>query len=120
MRNELRTAVIAAMMMLAALSASAEVSTPTLTHDPLMKLIMSKQLTQPAGGVTGAVRIGSGETITLNMIDPLAPLQPVEGLASKPVVPAAKAKVRRKLHRADEQLKKMSSDERRADWSGVK
>ncbi len=112
-----RTALIAAMTMLAALSTAAETAAPTLAQDPLMKQIMSRQLTQIAGGVTGAVRIGSGQAIPLSLIDPLAPLKPVEGLAEKPV----KSKARpRKLRRADEQLKKMSDDERRADWAGHK
>ena len=116
MRTKLQ-ALIAATMMMTALSAAAEMTTPVTAHDPLMNQIMSKQLTQPLGGVTGAVRIGSGEAITLSMIDPLAPLKPAEGLAPKPVV---KAKARRKTRRDVEHLKKLSEDERRADWSSAK
>ncbi len=121
MKTKLTTA-ISTMMVLAALSASAEVPTVTLAHDPLMNQIMSRQLTQPAGGVTGAVRIGSGQAITLNLIDPLAPLKPVEGLVTKAVIetPAKTKGSRRKTHRADAQLKKMSEDQRRADWAGHK
>ena len=131
MKTSIKTALLTTMVLLAALHAAAEVSSPALTHDPLTNQIMSKQLTLSGGGVTGAVRIGSGQSITLNL-DPLSAaeplkdavadpkaltgLKPVEGLAVKPV----KAKSRRKIHRVSEQLKKMSSDERRADWSGRK
>lgn len=115
MGTNLKTAMFAAMMMLAALPAAAEMNTPTVTHDPLMKQIMSRQLTL-GGGVTGAVRIGSGQSITLSLIDPLAPLKPAEGLVEKP----AKAKDARKVRRADEQLKKMSGEKRAADWTGRK
>ena len=115
MRNAIKTAAFAAMTMLAALTASAEVSSPMVANDPLMKQIMSRQLTL-GGGVTGAVRIGSGQAITLSLLDPLAPLQPAEGLVEKP----AKAKDTRKVRRADEQLKKMSGEKRSADWTGRK
>lgn len=111
---------IAAMLASAALSARAEIVSPTVTHDPLMNQIMSRQLTLPAGGVTGSTRLGSGEAITLNMIDPLAPLMPAEGLVEKPVKPKAAAKGASKVRRTVDQLKKMSRDERRADWSGLK
>lgn len=113
---KLTTTMFAAMAMLAALSASAETTSPMVAHDPLMNQIMSKQLTLPGGGVTGSVRIGSGQAITLSLVDPLAPLKPAEGLVAKPV----KAKARRKIRRADEQLKKMSEDKRAADWTGRK
>jgi hypothetical protein len=117
MRIELRTAMIAAALMAGALSAAAETAVPTIAHDPLMNQIMSRQLTLPAGGVTGSTRLGSGEAITLNMIDPLAPLRPAEGLVEKPAV---KAKAVRKVRRTVDQLRKMSRDDRRADWSGRK
>jgi hypothetical protein len=116
MRIELKTAMIAAMLMSAALPALAETAAPTIAHDPLMNQIMSRQLTLPAGGVTGSTRLGSGEAITLNMIDPLAPLKPAEGLVEKPV----KAKAVRKVRRTVDQLRKMSREDRRADWSGRK
>ena len=127
MRTKIKTAALAAVMMLAALSASAETASPMVANDPLMRQIMSGQLTMVTGGVTGSVRIGSGHAITLSMIDPLAPLKPVEGLVQKPVAEAsaasekpAKAKSARKARRADEQLKKMSNDKRAADWAGRK
>ena len=115
MRTQLKTAALAAMMTLSAFSAAAETSSPTVAHDPLMKQIMSRQLTLADGGVTGSTRLGSGQAITLSLVDPLAPLKPAEGLAPKPAV---KAKARRKVRNVREQLRKMSEDERRADWSG--
>jgi len=131
MKTAIKTAVMSALLLTGAARAFAETANPALTHDPLMKQILSKQLTTPGGGVTGAVRIGSGQAITLNLADPLAPaelkdavadpkalsgLKPAEGLADKP----HKAKTRRKVRRDSELLKKMSDDERRADWSGRK
>lgn len=111
------TMTLVALTVLTAVFASAETASPMLTHDPLMNQIMRKQLMHPSGGVTGAVRIGSGEAITLSLVDPLAPLKPAAGL-----VPAApiKTKAGRKTRRAGVQLRKMSDDERRADWSGRK
>lgn len=116
MGTKIKTAMFAALLTMAALSASAEVTTPTVTHDPLMRQIMSRQLTLPAGGVTGSTRLGSGQAISISVVDPLAPLKPVQGLAAEPV----KAKAARKVRRADEQLKKMSDEKRAADWSGRK
>lgn len=114
MGTGLKTAMIVTAL-LAALSAAAETASPTVAHDPLMNQIMSRQLTMPDGGVTGSTRLGSGQAITLSLVDPLAPLKPAEGLVEKPI----KAK-RRKTRRADAQLRKMSEDERRADWAGRK
>jgi len=116
MGTKIKTAMFAALLTMAALSASAEVTTPTVTHDPLMRQIMSRQLTLPAGGVTGSTRLGSGQAISISVVDPLAPLKPAEGLAAEPV----KAKAVRKVRRADAQLKKMSDEKRAADWSGRK
>lgn len=117
MGTKLKTTSFAVVTLLRALCAAAEVPAPMVAHDPLMNQIMSLQLTRPAGAVTGAVRIGSGQVITLNMADPLAPLKPTPGLVAKP----AKTKARRKLPHADAQLKKISKDEqRRADWAGRK
>lgn len=127
MRTAIKTAAIAAGVMLSALAASAEVN-GAIVADPLMKQILSRQLTAAAGGVTGAVRLGSGQTIELSMVDPLAPLKPVEGLVAKRVEAApeasedapAKAKASRRARRADEQLRKMSDEKRAADWVGRK
>jgi len=122
MGTKIKTAAFAAVMMLAALSASAETASPMVANDPLLKRIMSGQLTMATGGLTGSVRIGSGHAITLSMIDPLAPLQPVEGLVAKAPAAASEkpSKPARKARRADEQLKKMSADKRAADWAGRK
>ncbi|MBI2387267.1 MAG: hypothetical protein HYV14_14840 [Elusimicrobia bacterium] len=120
MGTKLMTAMFAALLTMAALSASAEVTSPTVTHDPLMRQIMSHQLTMPAGGVTGSTRLGSGQAITISLVDPLAPLKPVAGLAEKTAEKPAKAKAARKVRRADEQLRKMSDEKRAADWSGRK
>lgn len=124
MGTKLKTAMFAALLTMAALSASAEVTTPTVTHDPLMRQIMSLQLTMPAGGVTGSTRLGSGQAITISLVDPLAPLKPVEGLIEKSSGASAdkpaKTKAARKIRRADEQLRKMSDEKRAADWSGRK
>lgn len=114
MRSKFKTAIFAALPILTALSAAAEGTIPLAVHDPLMSQIMSRQLTLPAGGITGSVRIGSGQAITLLLVDLLAPLKPVAGLVEK----TAKANAPRKIRRADEQLKKMSEDARRADWAG--
>lgn len=133
MRHAIKAAAFTAMTMLAALRAPAETTSASLNHDPLTNQIMSRQLTVAGGGVTGAVRIGSGQSIALNLADPLSGssdtlkdavadpkaldgLKPAEGLAPK----AVKPKSRRKIRRATEQLKKMSDDERRADWAGRK
>lgn len=117
MRTKLTTAMFAVLALLAALPSSAEVNSPMVTQDPLMRQIMSRQLTLPSGGVTGSARLGSGQAIAISVTDPLAPLKPVEGLAPAPVKAKAAA---RKVRRADAQLKKMSGEKRAADWSGRK
>lgn len=119
---------IAAAILAAALGAANVHAEPApLAHDPLTNAIMSKQLTLPDGGVTGAVRIGSGQAIALNLASPLvepaaalkdavadktalAPLKVAEGL--KP----AKAKKRRLRHDR-EKLEDLSGAGRRADWN---
>lgn len=67
----MKTGLLTMILTLAALNAAAEApAAPMAEHDPLMRQIMSKQLTQSNGGVTGAVRIASGQTISLNIVDP--------------------------------------------------
>ena len=117
MRTKLTTAMFAAMTLLAALPCAAEVTSPMVAQDPLMRQIMSHQLTSTTGGVTGSARLGSGQAIAISVTDPLAPLKPVEGLAPAPVKAKAAA---RKVRRADAQLKKMSGEKRAADWAGRK
>lgn len=117
MRTKLTTAMFAVLTLLAALPSFAEVNSPMVTQDPLMRQIMSRQLTLPSGGVTGSARLGSGQAIAISVTDPLAPLKPVEGLAPAPAKEKAPA---RKVRNADAQLKKMSGEKRAADWSGRK
>ena len=98
----------ALVLALAALPAGAETPAAQTVGDPLTRLILSRQLTQADGGITGAVRIGSGQTIELKAVtekEALSGLAPVEGL--KPAKSAAKAKARRS-RRAVEQLKAAS------------
>ncbi len=116
MRTKLTTAMFAVTALLAALPSAAEVTSPMVAQDPLMRQIMSRQLTLPSGGVTGSARLGSGQSIAIKVTDPLAPLKPVAGLAPK----AVKKDAPRKIRRADAQLKKMSGEKRAADWSGRK
>ena len=73
--------------------------------DALSRQILTKT-TQENGGVTAAVRVGSGQVVALRITDPsiaLAPLKPAAGLVPKP----AKAK-RRAARRAAEQLKRVA------------
>ena len=104
----------AAMMMLA-LGAGAEGLPQMLGNDPLSRQILTKTA-QENGGVTAAVRVGSGQVIALQIADvssapfaaplataassPSAALKPAEGLTQKPV----KAKNRKSIKRAVEQL----------------
>lgn len=109
----------AAMMMLA-LGAGAEGMPQMLGSDPLSRQILSKTA-QANGGVTAAVRVGSGQVIALQLADasavapaaalaapatsPAAALKPAEGLKPK----AAKAKSKKPSRRAADQLKRASS-----------
>lgn len=78
-----------------------------VSQDPLMRQILHKQVTQSNGGVTTAVRVGSGQSVELAAIDPLAPL--------KTVVPAPKKeKPSAEIKRADEQAKAIG--EGRKKW----
>lgn len=107
---------------LAALGARAETSAVhSVSNDPLMKAILSRQLTATGGGVTGAVRIGSGQTIAIAAEDALSPLKPAAGLAAEPedeAKPAKKAarKARKPVKKASEQLERVAGDGRKADW----
>ena len=120
---------IAAAMLAAALGAANVHAEPApLAHDPLTDAIMSKQLTLPDGGVTGAVRIGSGQAISLSLASPLestatlkdavadtaslAPLKPEAGLK-----PAKPSKSKRRVRHDREKLDDLSAAGRRADWN---
>lgn len=80
--------------MLAAALPSAAAMPAAIDQDPLMRQILSKQLTHPNGGVTAAVAVkGAANGISLELADPLAPLKPAEGLVERPAAqaPAKKA-----------------------------
>jgi hypothetical protein len=132
MTTALKTALLPALLLWGAARACAQTANPTLPYDPLMKKIMSYVLTLPGGGVTGAVRSGSGEPITLNLVDPLSPSEPLKDAGADPkaltglkpakdLAPkAVKPKSRRKFHDDSALLKKMAEDARHADWPGRK
>ncbi len=127
----MRTAILSTAILLAAALGAAAQTTAAAAGDPLLQKILNRQITESNGGVTGVVRIGSGETVNLGMADlaPLTPasplkdavadvkalggLKPAAGLASKP---AKRQKV--KARRATEQLEKLNAEKRKADWSG--
>lgn len=115
----MKNAVMTAALMLAALGAHAEMP-QMLGSDPLSRQILTKTA-QANGGVTAAVRVGSGQVIKLDLADvtaaPLAAkmapaatsaylaLNPTTGLAPKPV----KAKAKKAPKRAVDQLKHVSA-----------
>lgn len=116
----MKNAILTAALMITALSAGAEGLPQILGSDPLSRQILTKTA-QENGGVTAAVRVGSGQAIELKLADPssqsaapLAPaatspvlaLQPAAGLAAKP---AAKAKKEKAPRRAVDQLKHVAA-----------
>lgn len=108
-----------AALLFAALGARAEMP-QMLGSDPLSRQILTKTA-QANGGVTAAVRVGSGQAIELKLSDvssapfsaQMAPpateaylaLKPAAGLAPKP----AKAKAKKAPKHAVEQLKRVSA-----------
>lgn len=119
---------IAAAILAAALgAANAHAEPAALAHDPLTNAIMSKQLTLPDGGVTGAVRIGSGQAITLSLASPLAESTATlkDAVAEKTALAPLKVEaglkpakaVKRRLRRDTEKLDDLSRAGRRADWN---
>ena len=119
----MKNAVLTAALMLAALGARAEMP-QMLGSDPLSRQILTKTA-QENGGVTAAVRVGSGQSIELKLAEVLpsanaapitvkmAPaateaylaLKPAAGLAPK----AAKAKAKKPPKHAVDQLKHVSA-----------
>lgn len=111
---------LAAALMLTALGARAEGMPQMMGTDPLSRQILTKTA-QVNGGVTAAVRVGSGQVIELKLADvssaplgaalapaaasPAAALKPAGELAPKP----AKVKARKPAHRAIEQLKRAAA-----------
>jgi hypothetical protein len=118
----MKIAAMTAVLMLAALGARAEMP-QMLGNDPLSREILTKTA-QVNGGVTAAVRVGSGQAIMLKIADvtagteapitaKMAPaataaylaIAPAAGLAAKP----AKAKAKKAPKHASEQLKRVSA-----------
>jgi hypothetical protein len=119
----MKIAVMTAALMLAALGARAEMP-QMLGSDPLSRQILTKTA-QENGGVTAAVRVGTGQTIELKLVEvtsspsaapitvKMAPaatsaylaLNPAPGLAPKP----AKAKAKKAPKHAVDQLKHVSA-----------
>lgn len=121
----MKIAVMTAALLLAALGARAEMP-QMLGNDPLSRQILTKTA-QENGGVTAAVRVGTGQTIELKLIEAnastsanpftvkMAPaatdaylqLKPAAGLVAKPA--KAKAKKEKAPKHAVDQLKKVSA-----------
>ena len=124
MKNAILTALAAAV--LGAVPARAEM-VQMLGNDPLTRQILTKT-EQANGGVTAAVRLGSGQTVELKLADissapfaaPMAPaasspleaLKIADGLAPKPAKTGAKGK-KKDSRRASAQLKRIA---RRRGW----
>ncbi len=122
----MKNAILTAALMLTALGAGAEGMPQMLGSDPLTRQILMKTA-QENGGVTAAVRVGSGQAIELKLADvssasaaPLAPaaLSPVLDLksaipAAKPAKASKKAKSRRPARRAIDQLKRAAEASRK-------
>ena len=120
MKNALMTAVL----MLAALGARAEMP-QMLGTDPLSRQILTKTA-QENGGVTAAVRVGSGQAIELKLSDlsfpaaqlapaaasPVLNLKPAAGLTRK----SAKTKTRKPARRAVDQLKRAAAAAAGKSW----
>lgn len=101
-------------MMLAAAPASAAMPGAEIIQDPLMIQIRAKQLTQVNGGITAAVAVkGAAKGIELELVDPLAPLAPVEGLTERPAPAKKKA---RPAKRAGEQAEKLEAAGQQASF----
>jgi len=112
----------AALVMMAAIAASAEGLPQAIGNDPLTRQILSKAA-QENGGVTAAVRLGTGQTIELEFADvsaaplsaatlapaaesPLIALEPAAGIAAKA---SAKPKAKKPSRKAAVQLKDVSA-----------
>lgn len=122
----MKNAILTAAMMMLALGAGAEGMPQILGSDPLSRQILTKTA-QANGGITAAVRVASGQVIALQLAEVssapfaarLAPaaaspdegLKTAAGLAPK----ARKAKAKKPVKRADEQLKRVSKTK---SWSG--
>ncbi len=105
-----------------------------VSQDPLTRRILKEQVTHQNGGVTGFVRLPTGQGIELRAVDlgpmPLtgavaaAParvptaLTPAPGLAAGPEASAAPLAPRRPAKAAAEQLKVLDRQNRGQNWNG--
>ena len=112
--------VLTAGLMLAAIAASAEGLPQAIGNDPLTRQILTRAA-QENGGVTAAVRLGTGQAIELKLADissapaaallapaaksPLLTISPAEGLVAK----AEKPKAKKPSRAAVAQLKHVAS-----------
>lgn len=116
----MKNAALTAMLMTAILGVAARAqNVPQLMSDPLSQQILTKT-SQQNGGVTAAVRAGSGQVVVLHLADvsstfgaTLAPAASAPGLALKPadgLTPkvAKTPKARRQPRRAVEQLRRIT------------
>lgn len=117
----MKNLVLTAWVMLTAAAACAEGLPQAIGNDALTRQILAKAA-QENGGVTAAVRLGTGQTIELKLADvssapiaapALAPAAPSPGLALSPaeglVAKAEKTKARKPPRSAAAQLRHVSS-----------
>ena len=121
----MKNAVLTAALILTALGAMAEGLPQMLGSDPLSIQILTKTA-QENGGVTAAVRVGSGQAIELKLSDlsfpaaqlapaaasPVLNLKPAAGLTRK----SAKTKTRKPARRAVDQLKRAAAAAAGKSW----
>lgn len=105
---------------------TAHAAAEATAQDPLSRQIFTRQITQDNGGVTAAVRVGSGQAVELKLIDVnAAPAELKDAVADPkaltglptasgltPAKATRKAAKKRPARRASEQLKAV----RRAGW----
>lgn len=84
----------------------------TASNDPLMRQIQRRLLRDGAVPAYAAVKDEKGQTISVPLIDPLAPLRPVDGLApTTPTQPQAAPS--KPVREADRQLRVV---EKKKSW----
>ena len=101
-------------------------------QDPLMRQILHRHLTQENGGITAAVRVATGQSIKLQVLDlgtisilggqpaltrsaggAIQGLKPAKGLISEKEKPSPKKK---KVTKAAEQLKALKKQGEKQSW----
>lgn len=115
---------------------AAQTNPALVSQDPLMQQIRRRQLTQPNGGVTAVVRIGSGQVLELKLVDldvpPVSGLKdcpnsstastnPLGGLSPRPgLIPqdskSSRSRKRRAVKKASEQLKALEQQGAKQNW----